>query len=254
MGDIMMIDTHCHLNYDDYENLEDVITKMQDNIIIVSGTNDKTNLDVIKFVNKYKNVYGVIGIHPEYVNEVTEKSFEIIEKNINNPKIVGIGEVGLDYYWIKDNKKEQLEIFIKQIKLANKYNKTLVIHSREAISDTYNILKQYLKTKAVLHCYSSSLEMANKFIDLGIKLGIGGVVTFKNSKQIKEIVENIDLKHLLLETDSPYLTPEPNRGKKNEPYNSIYVASKIAEIKKISLDEVLEVTTTNAISQFDLML
>lgn len=248
----MMIDTHLHLSKKDYDNLEEVIERMQDNIMIVSGTNDETNKEVIELIDKYSNIYGVIGIHPEEVDNITENSFKIIEDNINNPKIVGIGEIGLDYYWVKDNKDKQKDLFIKQIELANKYNKTIVIHSREAINDTYNILEKHLKTKAVMHCYSSSLEMARKFINLGIKLGIGGVITFKNSKALKEVVENISIKDILLETDSPYLTPEPYRGKKNEPYNVIYVAKKIAEIKSIPLEEVLEITSNNAIEQFSL--
>ena len=131
----MMIDTHCHLFKEDYDNLEEVIDRMQDNIMIVSGTNDLTNLEVIELVNKYPNIYGVIGIHPEEVNNVTEESFKIIEDNINNPKIVGIGEIGLDYYWTKETKEKQIELFIKQIELANKYNKTIVIHSRESIKN-----------------------------------------------------------------------------------------------------------------------
>ncbi len=246
----MMIDTHCHL--DEYENIDEIIKHMGNNIIIVSGVDDKTNKQVIELINKYPNIYGVIGIHPEEIDNINSNSFKIIEENINNPKIVGIGEIGLDYHFIKDNKIKQQEIFIKQIELANKYKKTIVIHSRDSINDTYNILKKYLNTKAVIHCYSSSLEMAHKFIKLNIKLGIGGVVTFKNSKILKEVVENISLDNLLLETDSPYLSPEPLRGKINEPYNIIYVAKKIAKLKNISLEEVLNRTTVNAIEQFDL--
>lgn len=246
----MMIDTHCHLSKKDYDNLEEIIERMNGNIMIVSGTNDETNKEVIELINKYPNIYGVIGIHPEEANNYTLQSLKFIEENINNPKIVGIGEIGLDYYWVKDNKDKQIDLFVKQIELANKYNKTIVIHSRDAINDTYNILKEHLKTKAVMHCYSSSLEMAKKFIDLGIKLGIGGVLTFKNSKTLKEVVENIDIKNILLETDSPYLTPEPYRGKKNEPYNILYVAKKIAELKNMELEEVLEITSRNSIEQF----
>ena len=248
----MMIDTHCHLSKEDYDNLEEIIEKMKDNIMIVSGTNDETNKEVIELINKYPNIYGVIGIHPEEADNYNEESLKFIENNINNPKIVGIGEIGLDYYWQKDNKEAQMELFVRQINLANKYNKTLVIHSREAINDTYNILEKHLKTKAVMHCYSSSLEMAKKFINLGIKLGIGGVVTFKNSKTLKEVVENISINDILLETDSPYLTPEPYRGRKNEPYNVLYVAKKIAELKNIEADDVLDITSRNAKTQFNL--
>lgn len=246
----MMIDTHCHLFKEDYDNLEEVIGRMQDNIMIVSGTNDLTNLEVIDLVNKYPNIYGVIGIHPEEVDNVTSDSFKIIEDNINNPKIVGIGEIGLDYYWVKDNKEKQIELFIKQIELANKYNKVVVIHSRDAISDTYDILEKHLKTKAIMHCYSSSLEMAREFSKLGIKFGIGGVITFKNNKVLKEVVENLPIESFVLETDSPYLTPEPFRGQKNEPYNVHLVAKKVAELKNMSEEEVKDITSKTAIDLF----
>ena len=248
----MMIDTHSHIFKEDYDNIDEVINNMKDNIIIVSGTNDETNKEVLDLVSKYDNVYGTLGIHPSEIDTISDDSFNIIENNINNKKIIGIGEVGLDYYWVKDNKDSQKELFIKQIELAKKYNKAVVVHSRDSIEDTYDIVKEYNEVKFIIHCFSSSLEMANKFIKLGCKLGIGGVLTFKNSKKLKEVVENIDISYLLLETDSPYLTPEPYRGKKNEPYNIIYVAEEIAKIKNISLEEVLKITTKNAISQFDL--
>ena len=239
-----MIDTHCHITSEYYDNIDEVINKMKDNIIIVSGTNKDDIKEVINLCN-YKNVYGTIGIYP-----TEELDLKIIEENINNKKIVGIGEIGLDYH-LEHNKEEQINKFIKQLDLARKYNKTVVIHTREAMQDTYDILKNYKDLKKVIHCYSGSLEMAKEFIKIGCRLGIGGVLTFKNSK-LKDVIKEIDLKYLLLETDSPFLTPEPYRGTKNEPYNIIYVAKKIAEIKNISLEEVLEVTTLNAKDQFDL--
>lgn len=248
----MFIDTHCHLFKEDYEDIEEVINEMKDNIIIVSGCSTSTNKEVIELVNKYPNIYGTIGLHPEEANNVKEEDYDFIIKNINNPKIIGIGEIGLDYYYVNDNKDLQKELFIKQIEIAKKYNKTIVIHSRDSISDTIDILKKYEDMKIVMHCYSSSLEVAKELIKMNVKLGIGGVVTFKNGVKLKEVVENIPLEYLLLETDSPYLSPEPFRGKKNRPYNCYYVAKKIAEIKNISLDEVLKITTENAISQFDL--
>lgn len=239
-----MVDTHCHITSEYYDNIYEVINKMKDNIIIVSGTNKEDIKEVINLCN-YKNVYGTIGIYP-----TEELDLKIIEDNINNKKIVGIGEIGLDYH-LEHNKEEQINKFIKQLDLARKYNKTVVIHTREAMQDTYDILKNYKDLKKVIHCYSGSLEMAKEFIKIGCRLGIGGVLTFKNSK-LKDVIKEIDLKYLLLETDSPFLTPEPYRGTKNEPYNIIYVAKKIAEIKNISLEEVLEVTTLNAKDQFDL--
>lgn len=247
----MLIDTHCHLNKEEYNNIEEVIKGMN-GIMITAGCDDKSNLEVIEQVSLYENVYGVLGIHPESVTEVTEESFKIIENHINNPKIVGIGEVGLDYYWDKEHKKEQKALFIKQIELAKKYNKTVVVHSREAIEDTLSIIKKYPDVKFVFHCFGSSLEIAKELIKSGIKLGIGGVVTFKNGVKLKEVVAGVDLEYLLLETDSPYLTPEPYRGKRNEPANTLYIAQKIAEIKGVSVDTVIEKTAQNAIQQFDL--
>lgn len=239
-----MVDTHCHITSEYYDNINEVINKMKDNIIIVSGTNKDDIKEVIELCN-YDNVYGTIGIYP-----TEELDLKVIEDNINNKKIVGIGEIGLDYH-LEHNKEEQINKFIKQLDLARKYNKTVVIHTRDAIQDTYDILKNYKDLKKVIHCYSGSLEMAREFIKIGCRLGIGGVLTFKNIK-LKDVVKEIDLKYILLETDSPFLTPEPFRGTKNEPYNVIYVAKKIAEIKGISLEEVLNITTNNAKEQFDL--
>lgn len=248
----MMIDTHCHLDIDDYPDLNVVINKMKDNIIIVSGANDKGNRQVIDLCNNYKNIYGTIGIHPEEIDDNIDEYLKFIEDNINNPKIVGIGEIGLDYHYNDVPKDIQRKYFIKQLNLARKYDRSVVIHTRDSIEETYSILKNYSDLKIDIHCYSGSLEMAHKLIKLGCKLGIGGVLTFKNSEKIKEVVRNIDLDYFLLETDSPYLTPEPFRGKRNEPYNIYYVAQKIAELKNITLDEVFKTTTNNAISQFDL--
>ena len=246
----MLIDTHCHLERDEYDDLDNIIKNM-DGYMIASGYNDSTNLEVIELVNKYDNVYGVIGLHPEEVDTVTNDSFKIIESNINNPKILGIGEIGLDYYYVKDNKDKQIDLFKKQIEIALKYNKPIVVHSRDAANDTYNILKD-VKVKCDIHCFSYSYEMACEFVKLGFRLGIGGVLTFKNSKNLKEIVAKLDIDNFLLETDSPYLSPEPFRGKKNNPSNVLYVAKKIAEIKGIDYNEVVDKLNKNAIEQFDL--
>lgn len=246
----MLIDTHCHLMSEYYESLDGIVKNM-DGLMIVSGVDDKSNLEVLDLISKYDNVYGTLGLHPENIDSLTKNSFDIIEQNLNNPKIVGIGEIGLDYYWVKDNKEDQKALLIKQLDLAKKYSKPIVVHSREAIKDTYDILKNY-KLKGTIHCFNSSLEMAREFIKLGYKIGIGGVVTFKNAKKLCEIVENIDIKDILIETDSPYLTPEPFRGQRNEPKNVYFVALKIAELKRMTLEEVIEETYKNAINEFDL--
>jgi len=248
----MLVDTHCHLSYDDYENLDEIISNMN-GIMIASGCDDNTNKEVLEIVNKYNNVYGTLGIHPSEIDKITNESFKIIEDNINNPKIVAIGEIGLDYYWVKDNKEEQKELLKKQLDLATKYKKAVVIHSRDAIQDTYDILKEY-NLKGTIHCFNSSLEMAKEFIKLGYKIGVGGVVTFKNSRKLQEIIKEIDINYILIETDSPYLTPEPYRGKKNNPSNVYYVAKKISELKDMDVEEVINVTGVNALEQFDLPL
>ena len=246
----MLIDTHCHLEKKEYDDLDSIIKNM-DGYMIASGYNDDSNLEVIELVNKYDNVYGVIGIHPEEVDNITKESFKIIEDNINNPKILGIGEIGLDYYYVKDNKDKQIELFKKQIEIAEAYNKPIVVHSRDAAQDTYNILKD-VKVKCDIHCFSYSYKMAVEFVKLGFRLGIGGVLTFKNSKNLKEIVDKLDIDNFLLETDSPYLSPEPFRGKKNNPSNCLYIAKKIAEIKELDINEVIDKLNRNAKNQFDL--
>ena len=249
----MVIDTHCHILSEEYDNIDEIIEEMKDNILVVSGYNDKTNHEVLQIIHKYPNVYGTIGIHPSEISDIKDEFFAFIEANITDPKIVGIGEIGLDYHFDRSNMEQQKLVFQKQLDIASKYHKTVVIHSRDAIEDTYNILKKY-SVKSIIHCFSSSYEMALKFISMGSMLGIGGVLTFKNSEKLKEIVKKIDISHLVLETDSPYLTPEPHRGKKNKPIYTLLVAKKISELKNISLESVLKETTNNACAQFDLNL
>lgn len=244
----MLIDTHCHLTKNDYDSIDKIVENM-DGIIITSGCDDETNIEVLDNISRYNNVFGTLGIHPSEIDKLTENSFKIIEDNINNEKIVALGEIGLDYYWRDDNKEYQKEILRRQLDLAQKYGKPVIIHSREAIQDTYDILKQY-NLKGSIHCFSSSLDMAKKFIKLGYKIGVGGTLTFKNSKKIQEIVKNLSLEDIILETDSPYLSPEPLRGKKNVPSNVKFVAEKISQLKNINIDEVINVTNKTAIKLF----
>lgn len=250
----MFIDTHMHIG-DDFGVEPDLYVKnasdAQVEVLIASFCEKDDIMLSTKFVEKYKNLYACIGYHPEVSNKIVEKDYETLEKMVkNNPKIVAIGEIGLDYYWNKDNKDKQREVFCKQLEIAEKLKVPVVIHSRDSINETYEILKKY-KVSGVIHCFSGSLEMAKKFISLGFLLGIGGVVTFKNSK-LFEVIEKLELTNIVLETDSPYLTPEPNRGKINESSNIFYIAQKIAEIKNISLENVAKITTENAIRTFDL--
>ena len=244
----MYIDTHCHLEKKEY-NVEEIIKNIENNIIIVSGYNDESNIEVIELIDRYQNVYGTIGIHP---SDVKTSNISIVEKYVNHSKIVGIGEIGLDYHYGKEDIELQKEMFIKQIDIARKYNKPVVIHSRDASSDTLEIIKQNSDVNYTMHCYSYSLETANILLKYNVMFGIGGVVTFKNSKELKKVVENIPINNILLETDSPYLTPEPYRGEKNEPKNVLLVAEKIAELKNISKEEVLKITTKNAIERYNI--
>ena len=245
-----MVDTHCHVFLEDYPDIDDVIKRMDNNIIIVSGVDDASNKEVLELCSRYDNVYGTLGIHPESASDKYDLDF--VSNHINDPKIVAVGEIGLDYYYTKDNRDAQIDLFCKQIEIAISNNKPIVVHSRDAISDTYDIIKKYgIGSKTDIHCFSSSLEMARAFIKLGCKLGIGGVLTFKNSSKLKEVVSGVDISNLLLETDSPYMTPVPFRGKRNEPYNIKYVAEAISDIKGISLDDVLKITSENAYKLFD---
>ena len=252
---IMFIDTHTHIG-NDFGTSPDLFVENAKNAdvqyLIASFCEKDDLLLSTKFVDKYKNLYACVGYHPEVANKIVDKDYEILEDVIRkNPKIVAIGEIGLDYYWNKDNKEKQREVFRKQLELAEKLHLPVVIHSRDAINETYEILREFKEVKGVIHCFSGSLEMAKKFIDLGYYLGIGGVLTFKNSK-LGGVIEEIPLTNLLLETDSPYLAPEPVRGTTNESKNIPYIAKKIADIKQIPLEEVAEVTTRNAIQLFDL--
>lgn len=244
-GGYMLIDTHCHLSMSDIDSINNM-----DGIMVTAGCDDETNKEVLELVEKYPNVYGVLGIHPEEIDKITDSSFKFIEDNLSNKKIIGIGEIGLDYYWRNDNKEEQKEVFERQLKLAEKYKLPVIVHSRDAIQDTYDIIVRY-KVKGIIHCFSSSLEMAKKFIKIGFKIGIGGTVTFKNSFKLQEIVKVIDTKNMTLETDSPYLSPEPFRGKKNEPKNTYYVAQKISEIKGVNIDRIIDGTYASALEIFD---
>lgn len=253
----MIIDTHCHISKEYYNDIENVINSMKNNIIIISGYNYESNKEVIEIINKYDNVYGTIGIHPGDVEEDMNISLKHLEENINHSKIVGIGEIGLDYHYPNIDKNKQKEYFEKQIILAKKYNKTIVIHSRDAYEDTYNILNEnvYEDMKLVMHCYGYSKESAMMLIRLpikDIKFGIGGVITFKNERKLRETVEQIGIEYIVLETDSPYLSPEPYRGKQNVPKNIYLIAKKLAEILNLSEDDVINKTTKSALLQFDL--
>ncbi len=249
----MFIDTHCHLSKGDYD-IDKLIDECKNNgvdTLIISGCDKKGINEGLEIIEKYANVYMTIGFHPSEVDTTTDEDLIWLEELIKkHKKIVGIGEIGLDYYWVKDNKEKQRLLFEKQLKLAEKLNMPIVIHSREATQETFDILKKY-SLKGIIHCYSGSKEMAREYIKLGYYLGIGGVLTFKNSN-LCDVVKEIPLESITLETDSPYLAPTPHRGEKNSPEYIPLIAEKIAEIKEKTIEEVGLITTNNACTLFDL--
>ena len=251
----MYIDTHCHLYNEYYNNIEDVINESKKNGVtrfIVNGCDMKSNKEVLELAHKYKEIYAAIGFHPTELEKFKEEYLSWLEEHIDDNKVVAVGEIGLDYHYENTDKNKQIYVFRKQLEIANKYNKPVIIHTRDAIGDTFKILKEY-NLKGSIHSYSGSVEMAREFIKLGYMIGIGGVVTFKNAKNIKEVVKNIDLEHILLETDSPYLTPEPYRGKQNSSKYIPIIAKKISEIKEETLEFVADTTSNNAKAMFDFL-
>ena len=250
----MYIDSHCHLLSTEYDDVDSEIKKAIKSGVfkmIVNGYDVKSSKEAIVLSKKYNEIYASVGIGPENIDDLNENYKEEIENIVKTEKIVSIGEIGLDYYWTKENKEKQIEVFRNMLDIAKKYNLPVIVHCRDAFLDTYNILKEY-GVKGILHCYSGSIEMAKEFIKIGFLIGVGGIVTFKNAKTIKEVVKKIPISSISLETDSPYLSPEPNRGKKNNPSNLVYIARKIAELKEISIDDAINHTNSNIEALFDL--
>lgn len=248
-----MIDTHCHLYSEYYDNLDELIDKLKESdikAVIVNGCDMKSNKEILELTKKYDIVYGALGFHPTELDNVTDEDLNWLEKHINDSKILAVGEIGLDYHYDDTDKEKQKYFFEKQLEIAKKYNKPLIIHTRDSIQDTYNIVKDSMCTGSI-HCYGGSLEMAKEFIKVGFCIGIGGIVTFKNAKNIIEVIKNIDEEYILLETDSPYLTPEPYRKYKNDSSYLKIILEKICSIKSKDFNELKEVTTNNAIRIFD---
>ncbi len=249
----MFIDTHCHLSSSDYDDIDLVINENRKagmEKIIVSACDKKDFEEAFLLSEKYKDVFLTIGYHPEYVDDIVPADIAELDVLLKKEKVVGVGEIGLDYHYTKDNREAQIALFEQQLALAEKNNMPVVIHSRDATEDTINTLKKY-KVKGVIHCFSGSLEVAEIYIRMGFKLGFGGVVTFSNSNLYK-VVEKIGLPNIVLETDSPYLAPVPYRGKQNSSKYVPVIAQKIADILGLPLEEVASVTTSNACELFDL--
>lgn len=251
----MFIDTHCHL-YDEYYSDMDMVIQnaVKNNVkrVIVNGCDMKSNKEVLELIKKYDIVYGALGFHPSELDGISDEELKWLDDNLDNSKIVAVGEIGLDYHYDETDREKQQYFFRKQLEIAKKHNLSVIVHSRDSIQDTYNILKDS-SVKGVLHCYSGSLEMAREFIKIGYFLGVGGIITFKNAKNIINVINNIGLEYILLETDSPYLAPEPYRGRTNEPAYIPIIASKIAALKGVSISEVERITTGTARGIFDFL-
>lgn len=250
----MFTDTHCHIYNEYYDNnIEQVYEKMKEaNVdrIINNGCDSNSNKEVLDLLKKYSWMYGAIGIHPESADSYTDEDLKYIEEHINDEKVVAIGEIGLDYYWTKDNKEKQKELFEYQLKLAERVNKPVIVHSREATQDTIDILKKY-NVRGVIHSFSGSYETACIYIKMGFLLGINGVITFKNCN-LKDVVAKLDLRNIILETDSPYLTPVPYRGKRNDSSHVFDIAKYICDLKGCTLEELAKETNGNISRCFDI--
>lgn len=248
----MFIDTHVHLNADQYEeDLQEVIDRALEAKVermVVIGFDRKTIERTMQLIEQYNFVYGVIGWHPVDAIDCTQQDLEWIEELASHPKIVGIGETGLDYYWDKSPKDVQQELFRKQIQLAQKINLPIIIHNRDATGDVVQILREEnaASVGGVMHCFSGSVETARECIGMNFMISLGGPVTFKNARLPKEVATEIALEHLMIETDAPYLAPHPHRGKRNEPAFVPLVAEEIARLKGLTIEEIAQATTANA--------
>lgn len=248
----MIFDSHAHYDDEAFDgDREEVLASLRENgigIVVNVGASLEGTKRTVQLTQKYPFVYGAAGVHPDEVGELNEERFLWLREQCMQEKIVAVGETGLDYYWDKENHELQKKWFIRQLRLAKELELPVIVHSREAAADTMEILKQEYnaQTRVVIHCYSYFVEMAREYLKMGYYLGIGGVLTFKNAKKLKEVVCEAPLERLLLETDCPYLAPVPHRGERNDSRYLSYVAEALASLKGCSVEEVIRVTEENA--------
>lgn len=251
----MLFNTHTHLNSEQlFENRDLYIQNAIDRGVkyfTVVGYDLESSRLAVQIAHEYDFIYAAVGISPNDCKETTDEDLEAIEALAKDPKVVAVGEIGLDYYWDEASKEKQIDCFKKQLEIAKRLSLPVTIHARDAYEDTFDILSKS-GVKGIMHCYSGSYEMALRFIKIGYYISLAGPVTFKNAKVPKRVAEGVDLNYLLVETDDPYLTPAPYRGKQNEPGNVYFVAQKIAELKGLSYEEVAKQTTENALKVFQL--
>ena len=248
-----LIDTHCHLYSSEMENAVDIIIECKNNNIdvILNGVDISSNNEILELSKEYDNVYAAIGLNYDMIDTFTDEDLLLLEEQIKNNKIVALGEIGIDYYWTKENSEKQIYYFKKQLELARKYDLPVIIHSRKASQEVFDIVKEY-GVRGSMHCFSGSLELAKEYIKLGFYIGIDGPITYPNSKKGLDIITDIPVENLLLETDSPYLPPESKRGQINTPLNLKEIADKVSEVKNIPVEEIIDITYNNAKKLFDL--
>lgn len=248
----MIFESHAHYDDDAFaEDREQLLASLPENgigTVINVGASIGSCKTTIELIQKYPFMYGAVGVHPSETAELNEENFAWLKQLCSGEKIVAVGEIGLDYHWKEPEPAIQKEWFVRQLNLAEEVNLPVIIHSREAAKDTLDIMKaSHAQTMGgVVHCYSYTKELAREYLDMDYYFGIGGVITFQNAKKLKEAVSYIPLDKILLETDSPYLAPEPNRGKRNSSLNIPYIAQEIAQLKGVPYEEVVRVTEENA--------
>ena len=249
----MLVDTHCHIYKEYYEDIDSLMDKLNScgiSKVINNGCDFKTAKDIIELSNIYDNMYFTIGLHPEENLSELDSIVELIKDNLNNKKFIGIGEIGLDYYWNKENKEDQIKVFEIQLKIAQEYNLPVIIHSREATGDMLSILKKY-NLRGTIHCFNGSVEVAREYIKMGYKFGINGVITFKNCKLI-DVIREVGIYNIVFETDSPYLTPVPDRGKKNDPSYVNVIVDFISNELGIEREVLVDISNKNVSDIFDI--
>ncbi len=252
-----MIDSHAHLDEERFdEDRDEFIKSLKENAIsyVINPSSDmETSRRVVELSNKYENIFAAVGIHPHDAEGFKEEDLDELRQLSKDERVVAIGEIGLDYYYDNSPRDIQKEVFRKQLELSHELDLPVIIHTRDAMGDTYDILKEFeSRVRGVMHCYTGSIEMAEKFMKLGFYISIAGPVTFKNAVNVREMAKQIPLERLLIETDSPYLAPVPNRGKRNDPTNVRYVADMLANLKEIQIDKIIEHSRENTVELFSL--
>lgn len=248
---MIYVDTHCHFNseqlYQDYDAFKKEAENLGVKLFIVPGFDLESSKIAIKLAEQYDNVYAAIGFHPTEIKYYGDDEYKWLEENANHPKVVAIGEIGYDFHWDTTTEEEQTISFIRQIEIAKKVNKPVIIHSRDAMNKTYQMLKNLNASSigGVMHSFSGSLEMANEFIKLNFYIGLGGPVTFTNAKDPKLVAAGIDLNYLISETDAPYLSPHPLRGKMNAPRNIPIIVEQLSKLTNIEVEKLKEIILEN---------